>query len=205
MTAEPPSSASTEPENDWHFGAVVLKLGFVTEEQLQEALDAQEELRAGAIQTLLADELLDLELIDREQCERALSEQDRLLRHAGLRGQVRGAPTVGWLVAGMVPFLCHLSPLAVLAWCGALLVGVALTEGSNARWVGVGWITSVLVPEASPSIVASSGSQLRGWRMPVGAVLLGPALALAPFHGPLRQAGAVLIVAALVLALARRV
>jgi hypothetical protein len=90
-------------EEELHLGRVALNLGLVGPDELQLALDAQEELKAAGIHTLIGDVMLDLRLITAEQRERALTEQDRLLHQAGLLGRVRGAPTVGWLVAALVP------------------------------------------------------------------------------------------------------
>ncbi|MDP6408866.1 MAG: hypothetical protein QGI46_05780 [Planctomycetota bacterium] len=196
------AAASSRPgEEEWRFGRVALTLGLVSLEGLQQALDAQEELRAAGIRTLLGDVMLDLELIDEEQCERALTRQDRLLHEAGLVGRVRGAPTVGWLVAGMVPALCHMPPSGVLAWSGAMLLGLAVSPPSALRWVGLGWITTIVAPLSSPIAIACSGAFLRGWRMNVGAALLGPAFVLVPFPAALHQAGALFLLAAVALAL----
>jgi hypothetical protein len=184
---------------------VALNLGMVSREELQLALDAQEELRASGIHTLIGDVMLDLELITAAQCERALAEQDHLLREAGLLERVRGAPTIGWLVAGMVPALAQLPPSSVLAWSGTILLGLALAHGSALRWVGLGWITAVVVPGSNVAAIAGSGSLLRGWQMQVGAALLGGALGLIPLPGTLHQAGALLLIAAIVLAALRKV
>jgi len=188
-----------------HFGRVALNLGLVGPEELQLALDAQEELKAAGIHTLIGDVMLDLRFITAEQCEQALAEQDRLLHRAGLLGRVRGAPTVGWLVAALVPALSHMPSSAVLAWSGAILLGFALTHTSPLRWVGLGWIAAVVVPGSNPAAIAGSGSLLYGWRMHLGTVLLGGAVGLLPLPGVLQQAGPLLLAAAAGLALFRRV
>ncbi|MCP3917157.1 MAG: hypothetical protein GY711_16535 [bacterium] len=189
---------------EWRFGKVALKLGLVSPEELQEAVDAQEELRAAGIDTLIGDAMLDLRLITAEQCEQALAEQDRLFRLAGLVGRARGAPTVGWLVAGMIPALCHMPPSGVLAWSGAILLGFALSHGGALRWVGLGWLTSVVAPVLHPAAIAGSGSLLRGWRTHAGAALLGAALGLVPLPGVMHQAGPLFLLAAGALALSGR-
>jgi hypothetical protein len=192
-------------EEELHLGRVALNLGLVGPDELQLALDAQEELKAAGIHTLIGDVMLDLRLITAEQRERALTEQDRLLHQAGLLGKVRGAPTVGWLVAALVPALSQMPPSAVLAWSGAILLGLALAPSSPLRWVGLGWITAVVAPGSNPAAIAGSGSLLHGWRMHLGTVLLGAAVGLLPFPGVLQQAGPLLLVAAAGLALFRRV
>lgn len=196
---------SRPAEEELHFGRVTLRLGLVGPEELQQALDAQEELKAAGVHTLIGDVMLDLRLITAEQCERALIEQDHLLQRAGLLGRVRGAPTAGWLIAAMVPALSHLPPSAVLAWSGAMLVGFALAHTSPLRWVGLGWITTVIVPGVSPTAIAASGSLIHGWRMHLGAILLGILLSLLPLPGILLQAGPLLLLAAAGLALFRSV
>lgn len=192
-------------DEELHFGRVALNLGLVGPEELQLALDVQEELKAAGIHTLIGDVMLDLRLITAKQCERALTEQDRLLHQAGLMGRVRGAPSVGWLVAALVPALSHMSTSAVLAWSGAILVGLALTHSSPLRWVGLGWITAVIAPGSNPAAIAGSGSLLHGWKMYVGTVLLGGAVGLLPLPGTLQQAGPLLLIAGVGLALFRSV
>jgi hypothetical protein len=192
-------------EEAWHFGTVTLKLGLIGPEDLQQALDRQEELRAAGIHTLIGDVMLDLSLITAEQCEQALKEQDRLLHMAGLLGRVRDTPTVGWLVAGLMPALCHMPPSGVLAWSGAILLGLALAHSGAWRWVGLGWLTAIIAPVLNPAAIAGSGSLLRGWRMHVGAALLGGTLGLAPIPGTLRQTGPLLLMAAIAIALFRKV
>lgn len=194
---------SRPAEDELHFGRVSLHLGLVGPEELQQALDAQEELKAAGIHTLIGDVMLDLRLITAEQCEWALVEQDRLLQRAGLLGRVRGAPSVGWLVAALVPALSHLPPSAVFAWSGAMLIGFTLAHTSPLRWVGLGWITTVIVPGSSPIAIAASGSLLHGWKMQLGAILLGTFLSLLPLPGILLQAGPLLLLAAAGLALFR--
>lgn len=191
-------------EEEWRFGRVALELALVRPEELQQALDAQEELRAAGVHTLIGDVMVDLGLITEAQCELALAEQDRVLRRLGLVGKARGAPTVGWLVAGVTPALCHMPPSGVLAWSGTILLGLALTRTSAVRWVGLGWIAAVVAPGSSPIAIAASGSLLRGWRMHVGAAILGAGLGLVELPGQLRQAGPLLLIAALALALAGR-
>jgi hypothetical protein len=195
-----PVDRSRATEESWHFGRVVLSLGFISPEQLQEALDAHEELKASGVHALIGDVMLDLQLITAAECGVALKEQDRLLRAAGLLGGVRGAPSLGWLVAGMVPVLSHLPPSGVIAWVGAILLGLALGQSSALRWVGVGWITAVIVPVSNPAVIAGAGSLLRGWRMHVGAALLGGTLGLIPLPETLHQAGPLLLLAAIALA-----
>jgi hypothetical protein len=192
-------------EESLHFGRVVLSLGFVSSEQLQQALDAQEELEAAGVHAVLGDVMLDQQLITAAECDVALREQERLLRMAGLLGRVRGEPSIGWLVAGMVPALSHMPPSGVIAWVGAILLGLALTQSSALRWVGVGWITTVVAPVSIPAAIAGAGSLLRGWRMHVGAALLGGALGLIPVPEALHQAGPLLLFSAIALAVFRRV
>jgi hypothetical protein len=192
-------------EQEMHFGKVALNLGLVTEEELERALGAREELRAAGIDTLIGDVMLDRQLLTPEQCEQILAEQDRLLRKAGLLGRVRAAPTIGLLVAGLVPVLSQMPPSGVLTWSGALLIGFALSNRSPWRWVGFGWLASVIAPGISPATIAGSGSLLHGWRRPVGAILLGAALALLPLPEALHQAGPLFLIAAAVLALLRKV
>ena len=196
---------SQPAEGELHFGKIALKLGLVSSEQLQMTLDAQEELKAAGVHTLIGDVMRDLELITSEQCEQALTEQDHRLRIAGLRGRVRGAPTVGWVVAGMVPVLGHMPPVGVLAWSGAILLGIALAHTGGLRWVGLAWITSVAVPTSTPAAIAGSGSLLGSSRMHVGAVLLGGTLGLLPLPETLHHAGPLLLTAAAFLAFFPRV
>ena len=92
----------------------------------------------------------------------------------------------------------------VLTWSGALLIGFALSNRSPWRWVGIGWIATVIAPGASLASIAGSGSLLHGWRRPVGAVVLGAAVALLPLPETLHQAGPLFLVAAVVLALFRK-
>ena len=191
-------------QEEWHFGRIALRAGLVNKEDLQQAIDAQVELQAAGIQALLGDVMLDLGLLTAEQCEQILTLQDQLLHEAGLVGRVRGAPTVGWLVAGMVPVLSHMSPGGVLAWSGAMLLGVAFPNSTALRWVGFGWLTSVVAPVIGPIAIAGSGSLLNDWRMNVGAALLGPAFMLVPFPATLHQAGPLLLIAAVAMALFSR-
>ncbi len=192
-------------EKEMHFGKVALNLGLVTREELERALGAREELRAAGIDTLIGDVMLDRQLLTPMQCEQVLAQQDRLLREAGLLGRVRAAPTIGLLVAGMVPVISQMSPSGVLAWSGALLIGFALSNRSPWRWVGIGWLATVIAPGINLASIAGSGSLLHGWRRPVGAILLGAGLALLPLPEALHQAGPLFLIAAAVLALFRQV
>ena len=191
-------------EQEMHFGKVALNLGLVTREELERALGAREELRAAGIDTLIGDVMLDRQLLTPAQCEQILAEQDRLLREAGMLGRVRAAPTIGLLVAGMIPVLSQMPPSGVLAWSGALLIGFALSNRSPWRWVGFAWLATVIAPGISLATIAGSGSLLHGWRRPVGAILLGAALALLPLPETLHQAGPLFLIAAVVLALFRK-
>ena len=195
---------SIPAEEEMHFGRVALNLGLVTEEELERALGAREELQAAGIDTLIGDVMLDRRLLTPVQCEQILAEQDRLLREAGLLGRVRAAPTIGLLVAGMVPVLSHMSVSGVLTWSGALLIGFALSNRNPWRWVGIGWIATVIAPGTSMASIAGSGRLLHGWRRPLGAVLLGAALALLPLPETLHQAGPLFLLAAVVLAVFRK-
>ncbi len=187
-----------------HFGRVALNLGLITQDELERMLGAREELRAAGIDTLIGDVMMDCQLLTPAQCEQVLTEQDRLLRMAGLLGRVRAAPTIGLLVAGMVPVLSHMSLSGVLAWSGAILIGFALSNHSPWRWVGIGWIATVIAPGISMATIAGSGSLLHGWRKHVGAALLGAVLTLLPLPGTLHQAGPLLLIAAAALALFRK-
>jgi hypothetical protein len=202
MSVPNPSMPANE---EMHFGRVALKLGLITEEELEQALGTREELRAAGVDTLIGDVMLDRQLLTPAQCEQILAEQDRLLRKAGLLGRVRAAPTIGLLVAGMVPVLSHMPPSGVLTWSGALLIGFALSNRSPWRWVGIGWIATTFAPGISMASIAGSGSLLHGWRRPLGAVLLGAALALLPLPGTLHQAGPLFLIAAAVLAVFRKI
>ncbi len=104
----------------------------------------------------------------------------------------------------MVPALSHLPPSGVIAWVGAILLGLALAQSSALRWVGVGWITAIIVPTSNPVVIAGAGSLLRGWRMHVGAALLGGTLGLIPLPETLHQAGPLLLLAAIALAVFER-
>ncbi|MCP4048066.1 MAG: hypothetical protein GY746_00900 [Gammaproteobacteria bacterium] len=189
---------------EMHFGRVALNLGFITEEELERALGAREELHAAGVDTLIGDIMLDRQLLTSAQCEQILTEQDRLLREAGLLSRVRAAPTIGLVVAGMVPVLSHMSLSSVLTWSGALLIGFAISNRSPWRWVGIGWLASIIAPGTSMASIGSSGSLLHGWRRPLGAVLLGTCLALIPLPETLHQAGPLFLLAAVVLALFRK-
>jgi hypothetical protein len=198
------ANRSKPVEEDLHFGKVALNLGVVSQEEIEDVLGAREELRASGIEALTGDVMMDLRLITPRQCEQVFAEQDRLLRAAGLSGRVRAAPTIAALVAGMVPVLHHMPASGVLAWSGAILLGLALAGSSAWRWVGLGWITAVLAPTANTATIAGSGSLLRGWRMHISAVALGAALASFPLPAALHQAGSLFLIAAAVLALIRR-
>ena len=194
----------TKHSADMHFGKVAFNLGFITREELEQALGAREELHAAGVDTLIGDIMLDRQLLTAEQCEQVLAEQDHLLREAGMLGRVRAAPTIGLLVAGMVPVLSHMSLSSVLTWSGALLIGFALSNRNPWRWVGLGWLTSIIAPGTSIASIGGSGSLLHGWRRPLGAVLLGACLALIPLPETLHQAGPLFLIAAVVLALFRK-
>jgi hypothetical protein len=199
-------TSKRQPANDqpWLFGNVAVALELVTLEQLQEAVDAQEQLHASGVHTLIGDVMQDLELIDADQCARALVEQDRLLRAAGLRGADRSPPHIGWLIAAFTPALAALPFEAALAWAGALLVGLAVAQAQPLRWVALGWITSTLVPGPHLAAVAASGSLQERTHTVLMTVILGVALAWLPLPGTLRQAGPLLLLGGLLLLLMPR-
>ncbi len=103
------------------------------------------------------------------------------------------------LVSAAVPSLAGLSLLETAAWCGALLVGTALTPLGPLSATGLGWIAAVIVPGTPPASVASSATLAQSW-IAVAAALIGAVfvLVLPPLWA---QPGPLLIMAGLLTAL----
>ncbi len=109
-----------------------------------------------------------------------------------------------WIVAGMLPALCGAERVEVLVWSGALVVGAVAAHSNLFRWLAIGWIAAVLRPGVPLLGVAAGGVMSHAWQSQLKAAALGAVLGLVPLPGVLRGAGALLMLAACVIALVRR-
>jgi hypothetical protein len=102
----------------------------------------------------------------------------------------------------MLPVLFEAPPRGILGWAVALVLGSLLANGNLFRWVAVGWAAAVIAPGTPLLGVAASGGAIDGWRNHVKSAALGSLLGLLAIPEIMRQAGLLLILASVALALA---
>ena len=118
----------------------------------------------------------------------------------------RSGPDVSqaWIVAGMLPALCGAERIEVLAWSAALMVGAMAAHLNLFRWLAIGWIAAVLRPGVPLLGVAAGGVMSHSWQSQLKAAALGAVIGLVALPSVLRASGALLLLAACVIALVRR-